>query len=93
MTKTQLKKATKTVYTILKQIARWIPRDIVKDAAERHGIRYRTFDPWSHLVTLLVVQLSHERKEIFEENRRSFRIERLSLKREGMGKWSGCGAG
>ena len=55
-----LKKATKTVYTVLKQIARWVPRGIVKDAAERHGIRYRTFDPWSHLVTLLVVQLSRD---------------------------------
>ena len=55
-----LKKATKTVYTVLKQIARWVPRGIVKEAAESHGIRYRTFDPWSHLVTLLVVQLSGE---------------------------------
>ena len=44
----------------MKQIARWVPRGIVKEAAESHGIRYRTFDPWSHLVTLLVVQLSHE---------------------------------
>lgn len=60
MTKTRLKKATKTVYTILKQITRWIPRDLVKGAAERYGIRYRTFDPWSHLVTLLVIQLSRE---------------------------------
>ena len=44
----------------MKQISRWVPRGIVKEAAESHGIRYRTFDPWSHLVTLLVVQLSRE---------------------------------
>ena len=42
MTIKHLKKATKTVYTILRQIARWIPRDIVglqmalaRDGAQR----------------------------------------------------------
>lgn len=54
------RKATKTVYTVLRQIATWIPRSIVKDAAERHSIRYRTFDPWSHVATLVTVQMSRE---------------------------------
>lgn len=58
--KRKLPKATRTVYTILRQIATIIPREIVFDAAEKFDIKYRTFDPWSHLVTLVIVQLSRQ---------------------------------
>lgn len=60
MKKLIIPKATRTVYTILRQIATLIPREYVKDAAERHKVKWRTFDPWSHLVTLVIVQLSRQ---------------------------------
>ena len=59
MTKTRLKKATKTVYTILKQITRWVPRDLVKEAAERHCLRR---------VTALVEVDGHMRRMVFLTN-------------------------
>ena len=55
-----LSKATRTVYTILRQIATLIPREFVKDAAEDNKVKWRTFDPWSHLLTLVIVQLSRQ---------------------------------
>ena len=60
MHKEQLSKATKTVYTILRQMATLIPREFVKDAAVAHNVKWRTFDPWSHLLTLVIVQLSRQ---------------------------------
>ncbi len=38
MQKEQLSKATKTVYTILRQMAMLIPREFVKDAAEANRV-------------------------------------------------------
>ena len=58
MQKQQLSKVTRTVYTILRQIATLIPREFVTDAAEANRVKWRTFDPWSHLPTLVIVQLS-----------------------------------
>ena len=60
MKETPLPKATRTVYTILRQIATLIPREFVKDAAEGNNVKWRTFDPWSHLLTLVIVQLSRQ---------------------------------
>ena len=60
MKKNQLSKATRTVYTTLRQIATLIPREFVRDAADANGVKWRTFDPWSHLLTLVVVQLSRQ---------------------------------
>ncbi len=37
-----------------------IPREFVRDAAEARGVVWRRFDPWSHLMTLVVVQLSRQ---------------------------------
>jgi hypothetical protein len=46
MQKQQLSKATRTVYTILRQMATLIPREFVgKDAAEANRVKWRTFDP------------------------------------------------
>lgn len=58
--KKTLSKATKTVYTILRQIATLIPREFVEDAALEHKVQWRSFDPWSHLLTLVIVQLSRQ---------------------------------
>ena len=41
-------------------MATLIPREFVKDAAVAHNVKLRTFDPWSHLLTLVVVQLSRQ---------------------------------
>ncbi len=60
MQKEQLSKATRAVYTILRQMATLIPREFVKDAAEANKVKWRTFDPWSHLLTLVIVQLSRQ---------------------------------
>ena len=61
MTKTtNTSKATRTVYTILRQISTLVPREFVNDAAEDLKIKWRAFDPWSHLMTLVTVQLSRQ---------------------------------
>ena len=57
-----LSKATKTVYTILRQIATLIPREFVKDTEAAHDVKWRSFDPWSHLLTLVIVQLRERRR-------------------------------
>ena len=41
-------------------MATLIPREFVKDAAEANRVKWRTFDPWSHLLTLVIVQLSRQ---------------------------------
>lgn len=41
-------------------MATLIPREFVKDAAEANKVKWRTFDPWSHLLTLVIVQLSRQ---------------------------------
>ena len=50
--------ATKTVYTIWKQIVKIIPPQIVLDAAAETKIHSRTFTPWSHLLALIYLQLT-----------------------------------
>jgi hypothetical protein len=37
-----------------------VPREFVNDAAEDLKIKWRAFDPWSHLMTLVTVQLSRQ---------------------------------
>ena len=44
MQKEQLSKATRTLYTILHQIATLIPHEFVRDAAEARNVKWRTFD-------------------------------------------------
>ena len=58
--KTITSKATRTVYTILRQISTLVPREFVTDAAKELKIKWREFDPWSHLMTLVTVQLSKQ---------------------------------
>lgn len=41
---------------IIRQIAMMASREFVADAVEAHGVKWRTFDPWSHLLTLVVVR-------------------------------------
>ena len=50
--------ATKTVYTIWKQIVKLIPPQIVLEAATETKILSRTFTPWSHLLALIYQQLT-----------------------------------
>ena len=57
---TNTSKATRTVYSILRQISTLVPREFVNDAAEGLKIKWRAFDPWSHLMTLVTVQLSRQ---------------------------------
>ena len=58
--KTITSKATRIVYTILRQISTLVPREFVTDAAKELKIKWREFDPWSHLMTLVTVQLSKQ---------------------------------
>lgn len=53
-------KATKTIYTILRQVTTLVPREFVDDAVKEHGVKWRKFDPYSHLLTLVTVQLSRQ---------------------------------
>ena len=50
--------ATKTVYTIWKQVVKLIPPQIVLDAATETKTLSRTFTPWSHLLALIYQQLT-----------------------------------
>lgn len=52
---------SKRKVTILKQICKYIPRNLVPKLARKHGVdkQSRTFTPWSHVVSLLYAQLSH----------------------------------
>ena len=54
-------KSSKRNITVLKQICNLIPSHLVPRLARKHGVdkKARTFSPWSHVVTLLHVQLSH----------------------------------
>ena len=48
-------------FSILKQICELIPSHLVPKLAREHGVekKCRTFDPWSHVVSLLHVQIAH----------------------------------
>ena len=50
--------ATKTVYTIWKQIVKLTPAQIVLEAAKETKTLSRTFTPWSHLLALIYQQLT-----------------------------------
>ena len=54
-------KPTKHRYSILQQICKLIPRNLVSKLANKHGInkQSRKFTPWSHIVTLMYSQLAH----------------------------------
>ena len=45
----------------LGQLLKYIPRSIVNEAAVRHGLeaKARSFSVWSHLATMIFVQLAH----------------------------------
>ena len=48
-------------FTILKQICELVPGHLVSKLAREYGVdkKCRTFDPWSHVVSLLHAQLAH----------------------------------
>lgn len=46
---------------MLRKMATLIPREFVKDAAGADNVKWRTFDPWSHLLTLVIVQPSRRK--------------------------------
>jgi len=52
---------TATKYTILNQICKHIPRNLVSRLARKHGVdkKARSFSPWSHIVAMLHAQLAH----------------------------------
>ena len=54
-------KTTRSQFTILKQICEFIPAHLVTHLARKYGVerKCRTFDPWSHVVSLLHVQIAH----------------------------------
>lgn len=47
-------------FTVLQQICKIIPRNLVPKLAHKHGVdkKVRTISPWSHVVTLLYVHLA-----------------------------------
>ena len=54
-------KPAKHQYTILKQICQYIPAHLVSKLARSFGIdkKARTFSPWSHVISMLHVQIAH----------------------------------
>lgn len=54
-------KLSKRKYTMLKQVCKLIPRNLVPKLAQKHGVdkQSRKFSPWSHVVALMYGQLSH----------------------------------
>jgi len=54
-------KPTASKYTVLHQICKHIPRNLVPRLARKHGIdkQSRSFTSWSHVVSLLFSQLAH----------------------------------
>ncbi len=52
---------TKHKYTTLNQICNLIPRNLVSKLAAKHGVdkQWRTFSPWSHIVSMMFAQLAH----------------------------------
>ena len=54
-------KTARSEFTILKQICELVPAHLVTHLARIHGVedKCRTFDPWSHVVSLLHAQLAH----------------------------------
>lgn len=54
-------KTARSQFTILKQICEHIPGHLVTKLAREHGVekRCRKFDSWSHVVSMLHVQIAH----------------------------------
>ena len=54
-------KPVKHQYTILKQICQHIPAHLVSKLARSFGVdkKARSFSPWSHIVSMLHVQIAH----------------------------------
>ncbi len=54
-------KPAKHQYTILKQICQHIPAHLVPKLARSFGVdkKARSFSPWSHVVSMLHVQIAH----------------------------------
>lgn len=59
--KNKLSKPTRSQFSILRQICNFIPPHEVSKIARETGVeeQARTFRPWSHVVALLVAQLTH----------------------------------
>ena len=57
----QKRNPTVHVYTTMKQVCNIIPGHLVSNLATEHGIdeQCRTFDEWSHVVSLVAAQLTH----------------------------------
>ena len=54
-------KSTRSKFSTLKQICTYIPGHLVTKLARAHGVdeQWRTFSPFSHVVSLLYAQLAH----------------------------------
>lgn len=54
-------KTARHQFSILKQICELIPGHLVPKLAREHGVdkKCRTFDPWSHVVSLIHAQIAH----------------------------------
>ena len=52
-------RSTRTNRTVFRQICELIPPHLVPVLAREHGIRSRSFSPWSHLVSMLYAQFTH----------------------------------
>jgi len=52
---------SKRKVTVLKQISKLIPRNMIPKLASKHGVdkQSRSFTPWSHVLSLMYAQLSH----------------------------------
>ncbi len=50
---------TRSKYTILKQLCDYIPAYLTPQIARQHDIAFRDYTPWSHVVSLLYVHLTH----------------------------------
>jgi len=53
--------STRSQFSTLSQICKYIPGHLVAKLARTHGVdeQARTFTPWSHVVALLYAQLAH----------------------------------
>ena len=54
-------RSSKRQFTILKQISKFIPRNLVPKLATKHGVdkQSRSITPWTHVLSLMYAQLSH----------------------------------
>ncbi len=53
--------SARSKFSMLQQVCSHIPGHLVSKLARKHGVQdqWRTFSPWSHVVTLLYAQLAH----------------------------------